>query len=315
MKRKTIITVFGLILIVCFGCEQKHETKNREGYVDVTGGKIWYQITGQGDKTPILMIHGGPGYPSYYLNALKPLGKDRKVILFDQLGCGRSDIISDTTLMTVDNYVEQTQQLLKALKIKNVHIYGHSWGTMLGVDYYLKYPQGIKSLILASPCLNTQLWQSDSDTLISMLPDSTQNILRNNIKGIPQDSIMLTQAVNDFFEAFYFRKQPPSVDLDSTLSQVGWNVYNHMWGTNEFFVEGTLKNYDKTDHLRDIKIPTMYIAGEYDPARPSTLKYYQSLTPNSVVSVTKNAGHVTMNDNPEEDIAAITSFLNSIEIK
>lgn len=312
MNPAKLMALLGLVLFLLMGCSQKHEIKNGEGYVDVTGGKIWYRITGQGDKTPVLMLHGGPGYPSHYLNALKPLGKDRKVITFDQLGCGRSDLISDTTLMTIDNYVEQTHQLLTALQITEVHLYGHSWGTMLGVDYYLKHPKGIKSLILASPCLNSQLWQSDSESLISLLPDSTQTILRNNIKGIPQDSVKLTEAVNTFFGAYYFRKQP-SADLDSAMSQVGWNVYNYMWGTNEFFVLGTLKNYDRTGNLGEIKVPTLYIGGEYDPARPGTLEYYQGLTPNSTVAVIPNAGHITMNDNPEEDIKVISDFLGSVE--
>jgi len=155
-------------------CNKQNEIKNGEGFVDVKGGKIWYRVTGQGRQTPILMLHGGPGTPSYYLNPLSPLGKDRKVITFDQLGCGRSDAISDTTLMTIDNFVDQVNTLLSALQIGKVHLYGHSWGTMLGVDYYLKYPQKIKSLILASPCLSVHMWVRDADSLISTLPDSVQ---------------------------------------------------------------------------------------------------------------------------------------------
>ena len=142
----TNLTVLGLVLVLFTSCDKQNEIKNGEGYVDVTGGKIWYRVTGQGSQTPILMLHGGPGTPSYYLNPLSSLGKDRKVITFDQLGCGRSDAITDTTLMTIDNFVEQVNTLLTALQIDKVHLYGHSWGTMLGVDYYLKYPQKDKKL-------------------------------------------------------------------------------------------------------------------------------------------------------------------------
>jgi proline iminopeptidase len=315
MKSMLLLTVGLMVFTSCQQQQGQNEIKNGEGFVEVTGGKIWYRVTGQGDKTPILMLHGGPGYPSQYLNPLKVLGKDRKIITFDQLGCGRSDKISDTTLMTVDNFVDQVNKLATALNVNDFYLYGHSWGTMLGVDYYLKYPQKVKALILASPCLVSDIWESDSDSLIAKLPDSLQVVLRNNIKGISQDSTTLANAVAVYWSQYYTRISPTSADFDSTASQVGWNVYQYMWGDNDFFASGTLKNYDRSKDLPSIKVPTLYIGGEFDPARPRTLKYYQSLTPNSEVAVVKNAGHVTMHDNAEDNIKAIAGFLETVEKK
>ena len=240
----TNLPVLGLVLVLFTSCGT--HVKNGEGFVNVTGGKIWYRVTGHGSKTPILMLHGGPGTPSYYLNPLRPLGEDRKVITFDQLGCGRSDAITDTTLMTIDTFVEHVHTLLSTLQIDKVHLYGHSWGTMLGVDYYLKYPQKIKSLILASPCLNADMWVSDADSLISTLPDSVQTILHNSINGVSRDSAVLANAVMVYSNSFYTRKTPISADMDSANAETGWDVYNYMWGPNEFFALGTLKNYDST---------------------------------------------------------------------
>ncbi|MBL7876620.1 MAG: proline iminopeptidase-family hydrolase [Cyclobacteriaceae bacterium] len=307
------ITLLLVSMVILISCSKEKELTNGEGYVEVTGGKIWYRVYGQGNKTPILLLHGGPGYPSYYLNALSSLGKDRKIITFDQLGCGRSDAITDTTIMTIENFVEQTNKLLNSLGVQEFHLYGHSWGTMLGADYYLKYPNGVKSIIFASPCLSIDRWTIDSDSLISMLPDSTQIVLRNNIKGISQDSVKLTNAINSYWSTFYTRKLPTSPGFDSTVAHVGWNVYNYMWGPNDFYAIGTLKNYDRTKELSSIKVPTLYIAGDYDPARPNALRYYQSLTPNSKVEIIKNAGHVTMDDNNSDYLKALTDFLDSIE--
>lgn len=302
-------------LLILTSCDKQKELTNGEGFVEVTGGKIWYRVSGQGDKTPILLLHGGPGYPSYYFNPLMELGKERRIITFDQLGCGRSDRITDTTLMTVDSYVEQTRKLLNHLGVKEFYLYGHSWGTMLGTDYYLKYKDGIKGLILASPCLSSRLWVADADTLISTLPDSTATTLRNEINGQSQDSVQLMKAIGTYFNNFYTRKQPTSADLDSAGSQMGMNVYQYMWGSSEFFVLGTLKNYDRTNDLKTINVPTLYITGEFDAARPNTVKYYQSLTPNSRLTVIRNAGHMTMHDNPTEDIKAISDFLNELDNK
>jgi proline iminopeptidase len=312
---QTNLILLGLVLflVLLTRCDKQKEIKNGVGYLDVKGGKIWYRVTGQGTQTPILMLHGGPGTPSYYLNPLSALAKDRRVITFDQLGCGRSDAITDTTLMTIDNFVEQINTLLSALQLDKVHLYGHSWGTMLGVDYYLKYPQKIKSLILASPCLSADMWVSDADSLISTLPDDVQIILHNNINGVPQDSAVLARAVNVYSDSFYTRKTPVSADIDSANSRTGWNVYNYMWGSNEFFALGTLKNYERTKALPSINVPTLYTCGDFDSATPKTLRYYQSLTPNSKLVVLKNAGHYTMHDNPKDNIRAISDFLDSIE--
>src|SRR5579872_5440507 len=104
MKKNPI--VYLLILSLSFGCNKRNELAEGQGYLDVDGGKIWYRVVGTGNKTPILLLHGGPGVPSYYLKPMSALGTDRKVIFFDQLGCGKSDHITDTTLMTVDHYVE-----------------------------------------------------------------------------------------------------------------------------------------------------------------------------------------------------------------
>lgn len=315
MNQIRSITAIGLILILSISCETRKKLNPGEGSVQVNGGKVWYKVVGEGDKTPLLMLHGGPAYPSYYFNPLEILGNERPLIIFDQLGCGRSDRISDTTLMTVDNYIEQVKTLLTELNVEEFYLYGHSWGTMLGTDYYLKYKDGIKGLILASPCLSTSLWISDADTLITALPDSIQLVLRNSINNIQQDSATLMAAIGSYFNNFYTRKQPISADIDSAHSQMGMNVYQYMWGTSEFSATGTLKNYDRTNDLNKISVSTLYLTGEFDAARPKTVKYYQSLTPNSRLVIIKNAGHMTMHDNAEEDVKAISEFLHELDEK
>jgi proline iminopeptidase len=313
MKRIVQIIATGLIIVLALSCKTNVNLKTGEGFINVKGGKIWYCVKGEGSEIPIIMLHGGPGYPSYYLNPLMVLSEERPVIAFDQLGCGRSDRITDTTLMTVDSYIEQLKQLLSALKIKEYYLYGHSWGTMLGIDYYLKYPKGVKALILASPCINITLWMKDADTLISMLPDSMQFFIKQNMKNVNPDSAKMNAALDYYYNSYYTRKQPLSADIDSAHAQSGDNVYEYMWGKEEFFVSGTLRDYNRTGDLNKIKVPTLYITGEFDAARPNTVKYYQSLTPNSKFIVIKNAGHQTMHDNPKENIEAIRTFIHELE--
>lgn len=302
---------FFLVITLVISCQSKKSLTPQEGYIEVTGGKVWYKIVGEGDQTPIILLHGGPGIPSYYLNPLADLSKDRPVVFYDQLGCGRSSQQMDTTLMTVGSYVEQLEQLRIALGINEFYLYGSSWGTMLGVDYYLKYPQAVKAMILSSPCLSAKMWSADADTLIATLPDSIQQSIKTSVRDADFNTQEYLRAVTVYYESFVSRTHTP--DIDSAITRMSKPVYEYMWGPSEFTALGTLKGYDRTNRLHEIKVPTLFIAGEFDEARPSTVKYYQSLVPKSSFELMKNAGHLTMQDNPQQDIQAISTFLNKLE--
>ncbi len=289
--------------------------KPSEGFIQVKGGRVWYKIVGEGNKTPILILHGGPGVPSYYLKPLAALSNERPVIFYDQLGCGRSDKIMDTSLLTIDNFVEELQTVKEALQLNDFYLLGQSWGTMLGVDYYLKHPEGIKALILSSPALSIPMWLKDADTLISTLSDSVQSAIRVNERDKTYDSPTYKLAMQIYYQLFVARKLPWSPDIDSSFAQMGVNVYNYMGGPSEFTMTGPLKDYDRTDRLKEIKVPTLFITGEFDEARPSTVKYYQSLVQGSKFELIEDAAHMTMQDNPEQNIKVIRSFLKDVEEK
>ena len=302
-----------LLAMLMFNCQSNTKLIPGESYAAVTGGKVWYQIVGDGDKTPLLLLHGGPGFPSYYLNPMEALSKDRPVIFLDQLGCGRSDRVVDSTLMTVENFVEQLEQFRAALGLKEFYLYGHSWGTMLGVDYYLKYPDRVKALILASPALSVSKWTEDAETLITTLPDSIQSAIKINVENGTYDSPEYQQAVTVFYQNFVAKKLPWDATIDSTFANANMNIYNYMWGPSEFTATGTLKDYERGDKLSEIKVPTLFVCGEYDEARPETVQYYQSLVPNSRFTMIEDAAHITTHDNPDQNNQAIDNFLREIE--
>jgi len=299
-----------LLLVAIHGFTQLYP---HEGFVDVKGGKVWYRIMGSGNKTPLLLLHGGPGSTSYYLSPLKSIAKDRPVIFFDQLGCGRSTHITDTSLMTMDNYVEQIETLKNKLGLKEYYLYGHSWGTMLGIDYYLKHPQGIKAIIFGSPLFSTDLWIKDADTLIMSLPDSIQQVINLSKKNNNYSSLEYQKAIHAYSENFTRRTNHYPADVDSTSKTFGDNVYQYMWGPSEFEATGTLKYYNRMADLHKINIPVLLTAGEYDEARPSTVKYYESLIPNAKFVFIRGAGHITMMDNAEDNNKAIVDFLNKMD--
>jgi proline-specific peptidase len=283
------------------------------GHVKVPGGSVWYQVVGDGPGTPLLVLHGGPGVPSYYLKPLAALGKDRPVIFYDQLGCGRSPAPDDTTLWTMPRFVAELAAVREALGLKQVHVLGHSWGTMLAVDYMLTRPSGVRSLVLSSPALSIGRWIADADTLLGTLPDSVRQVIVNNERNGTTDSPEYQAAMGVYYERYLSRRQPWSADIDSSLSQIGMSVYGYMEGPSEFTITGTLKGYERADRLGELELPVLFTVGRYDEARPATVRYYQSLVPGSKLVLFENSGHLTMQDEPEAYVQAVGEFLNRVD--
>ncbi len=313
---KLFISLFTFIIIsLCTGCKSVPQIKAGEGYVNVKGGKIWYRILGEGKQTPILMLHGGPGGTSKSFYQFASLGQDRPVIIFDQLGSGQSDYHTDTTLLKVENFVEQVQALKTSLGLKEFYLHGHSWGTALALEYYLKYPKGIKAMIFNSPYFSTSVWKADADTLISTLPDSIQLAIKTGEKNHDFESPQYKNANEVFSKNFGVRKTRLTSELDTSTSKGNKFIYNYMWGPTEFTATGTLINYNRVQSLKTIKVPTLFITGEFDEARPATVKYFQSLVPNAKYVMIEGAGHGTMHDNKSQNISAIKTFLAEIDLK
>ena len=309
-----------LLIVISFStlflfqsCERQKELVEGQGFINVDGGKIWYNVVGTGTNTPMLLLHGGPGVPSYYLKPMSALGSDRKIIFFDQLGCGKSDHITDTTLMTVDHYVEEVAKVVQHFGLKEYYLFGQSWGTMLGTEYFLKYPEGIKAMILSSPAVSIPRWLKDADSLISTLPDSIQQAIRTNEKSRNYNAPEYKKGVQVFYENFVARKLPWSADIDSCFMEIG-KQYEYMNGPSEFTIVGALKTFDRTDRLHELNVPTLFITGEYDEAVPSTVKYYQSLVPGASLEIIHGAGHLTMQDSPDQSNKVVRDFLNRIEM-
>jgi proline iminopeptidase len=215
--------------------------------------------------------------------------------------------------MTIEKNVEQLEQVRKALKLDQFYLYGHSWGTMLAMDYYLKYPKGIQALIFASPLFSTQIWTKDADTLILKLPKEHQLAIRESEKQKNYASESYQNAVRTYYKAYLRRSEQRKSQKDSSDLFFGEKVYEFMWGPSEFKATGNLLNYDRIMDLPKIKVPTLLTAGEFDEARPNSVKYFQSLIPGAKFHLIPNAAHVTMDDNVKENNQVLRNFLRQMD--
>src|SRR5260221_4209911 len=218
------------------------KTREKEGYVPVDGYRVWYRSVGggEGEHTPLLILHGGPGVPHDYLENLEALASDtQRVIFYDQLGCGRSDQPADTSLWRVERFVEELATVRRELGLDSVHILGQSWGGMLAIEYALTQPQGLASLILASTLSSMPMWIAEANRLRNELPPEVQaTLLRHETAGTTDDP-EYQQAMMVFYERHVIRVVPMPDQVKRALDQVG-QVYYTMNGPSEFHVTGEI---------------------------------------------------------------------------
>ena len=301
--------------IVCFAFLLAwSEPVSKEGFIQVPGGRVWYRIVGSGNATPLLIIHGGPGMPSDYLRPLELLSDERPVIFYDQLGCGKSDRPKDPSLWREDRFVEELATVRKALGLNNdVHILAHSWGTMLMMDYLKTKPRGIDSLILAGPAINVQRWLADANQYRKQLPADVQATLKKHEDAGTTDSLEYQDAVMVYYQQHLCRLQPWPPEMESTMRNAGMDEYLAMWGPSEFYATGSLKNFDGTTELKKIKIPVLFLSGQYDEATPETTAYYHKLLPGSSMVILKGCSHIAMLEQPHEYRRVVREFLLKVE--
>lgn len=285
-----------------------------EGFVMVTGGPVWYQVTGTGDGMPLLALHGGPGSTSCGFAALDPLGSERPFIRYDQLGTGRSGRPADLSLWTVERFVEELHAVRRQLGLERLHLLGHSWGGSLAAAYVLeKGTEGIVSLTLSSPLLSTPLWLADANLLRAQLPEEVQRTLSAHETAGTTDSEEYEAAAEVFYERHvYGGEKPPEAEA---CAGAPWNpvIYEHMWGPTEFYATGSLLDFDVTGRLHEIDIPVLFLTGEFDEARPETVAGFQRLIDGARFEVIADAGHATLSKQPERYRTLLEAFLDSAE--
>lgn len=316
--RKIQLLCAGMVALAIAGLAgcQTRQPAPREGFVQVPGGRVWYRIVGSGPKTPLLVLHGGPGASSLYLRPLEALADERPVIFYDQLGGGRSDRPTDSTLWTTDRFVEELARVRAALGLKEVHIFGHSWGTILAAEYmFTRHPTGVRSLILAGPVMSAKRWAQDADSLRATLPDSIQQVLSKNERAGTFGSPEYQSAMMVYYRRFLERRDPWTAETDTVFAQLNPQIYSYMQGPSEFTITGTLKGYDRTPDLGKIQVPTLFMGGEFDEAPPATIEYYHEITPGSEMLVIPGAAHFTTQDKPEDTVAGVRAFLHRHEGK
>ena len=283
------------------------------GFIDVPGGRVWFRSVGDGEGFPLLCLHGGPGFPHDYLEELEGLGDRRRVVFYDQLGCGKSDRPDDMTLWEIDRFVEELAVVRDALGLERLHLFGSSWGGMLALQYVLDRRPRLESLVLASSPASSRRWTADCTRLLEAFPATMRETIRRHEAHGFTGCLEYSAALLPYYKRHVCRLDPWPDAFERSYEGVNNTIYEYMAGPSEFAIVGTLRDWDVAGRLGEIEVPTLITCGEHDELSPAHAKEMQARMARAELEVFPDASHVTMAEVPEAYRARLNEFFDRVE--
>lgn len=292
-----------------------HELIEQQGKIAVPGGNVWYGIAGSlgQRRTPLLVLHGGPGMNHGYLLPLTDLADDRPVIFYDQLDAGASDRVNDPANWTIARFLQEIDAVRTALGLREVVVFGNSWGGTLAAAYGATLPDGLLGLVLSSPLINTETWLADNAAYRQAFAPEVQAMMSAcEAEGRTEDPAYL-DAVDMFYRRHLCRADPWPDHLERSLDDMNLTCYAGMWGPNEFTCTGVLAGYDASDDLPRISVPTLFTCGAFDEATPVSTQAFSDRVPRAKFEVFSASSHMAFIEERTAYIETIRQFLQTFD--
>jgi proline iminopeptidase len=284
-----------------------------EGYVDVDDGRVWYESAGSGDRT-LLLLHGGPGGNSEDLKPFLELADlGFRVVRYDQLGSWRSDKPNDPNLWRVPRFVSEVERVRQALDLGRLHLLGQSWGAFLAIEYALHHGEHLRSLILASGAASTRECVAGMNAWRAELPPEIRESMRRHEAAEEYDQLEYLEALKVLYQRHFCRVDPYPEPLAEAMKHMAAPVYTTMWGPNEFTCTGNLQEWDRTDRLQEITVPTLITAGEFDEVHPSCARTLHAGIASSRLEIFEDCSHHAELEEPERYREILLGFLNHVD--
>ncbi|PNP39874.1 hypothetical protein TGAMA5MH_08139 [Trichoderma gamsii] len=285
--------------------------------------ETWYRVVGklQPNSTPLVLLHGGPGFPSIIFGDVfdkYAAQSGNPVILYDQVGCGKSTHFQqtrlDTSLWTPKLFVAELENLLKELGVTTFDLYGHSWGALLAAQVAITeapFVGHLRRLILASGLSCSSLWEKAQRTLLKQMPQSVQDAIEKGEREKDYQSEAYQNAIGQYYNRHVCRTSPWPDALNDAFAEAGKDdtVYFTMWGPSEVTVTGNLKDYDLRPQLNKIKVPTLLINGEYDEATDEVMRPFFTNIEKVKWVVMNDVGHIGYLEQPDKYVSIVADFL------
>jgi proline iminopeptidase len=331
--------LFLLSIIILSSCNNQNKTTEVAAADDLykevqTGGvkiipietpkgkfNIWTKSIGNNPKIKLLLLNGGPGATHEYFECFESflLPEGFEIIYYDQLGCGLSDNPKDTTMWDLGRFVEEVEQVRKALNLNkdNFYLLGHSWGGILAMQYALKYQDNLKGLIISNMMMSCPAYGKYAQEVLA--PQFDPKVL---------DTIRQIEAKSDFQNPKYMELLMPHFyakhicrlplaewpePMTRSFNKMNQSLYVTMQGPSEFGIGGNLINWDVTKELPKIKTPTLTIGGTHDTMDPEHMKWVSTQVQNGRSITCPNGSHLSMYDDQKNYFPGLIQFIKDVD--
>lgn len=279
------------------------------GYVTSQAGELYYERHGGADATPLVCVHGGPGFTGYYLEPLTALASDLPVVLYDQAGCGRARREGGRKSVSIDAFVDELEALREALGVESMRLLGHSFGGLIIGEYALRFPTRASSLVFSCVSIDIPRWIADGERLLGKLSLLQKMILREGARTGAVHSPEYMAALQAYYKKHVYGSAEGDPRLERAARESDSKTYEIVWGTNELLVNGLVKDYSLSPRLSEIACPTLFMCGRFDEATPEAHEHFASCVSGSHVAVFEKSAHHPHISETESVLKVLRDFL------
>lgn len=341
MRKTSLIAAFAalILLFCCIACKENNSDNTLKTYLTSTetglktGGikiipietpkgkfNVWTKRIGNNPKIKLLLLNGGPGGTHECFESFESFlpAEGIEFIYYDQLGCGNSDNPKDTAMWDLPRYVEEVEQVRKALNLDkdNFYLLGHSWGGILAMQYALKYQQNIKGLIISNMMSSCPQYGKYADEVLAkqMPPEVLAEIRAIEAKKDFANPRYMELLVPNFYEKHILR-MPAAMwpdPINRMFAKLNQSLYVTMQGPSEFGISGKLEKWDVTGQLKTLSVPTLVVGAQHDTMDPEHMKWMSKEVQNGSFLYCANGSHCAYWDDQEVYMAGLIAFLKGV---
>lgn len=345
---KNLIFLFVLIATLV-GCSEEQSTSTNDNdlatdnYLDysafddqLSGGvkmipiqtsagtfKVWTKRVGNNPKMKVLLLHGGPGLTHEYFECFDAYfpAAGIEYYYYDQLESAYSDQPNDSTLWHVDRFVEEVEQVRKALGLHqdNFYLLGSSWGGILCMEYALKYQDNLKGLIISNMMSSIPAYNKYAQEVLA--PQLPAEVLQE-VKALEAKGEFDNPRYGELLFEHYYTEHVLRLPLEQwpnpvnrAFDHINTGLYVAMQGPSEFGIVGNakLKTWDRSEDLPKITVPTLMIGGAYDTMDPEYMKWMSTAVQNGQYLHCPKGSHLAMYDDQQTYFEGVIQFINAVD--
>jgi proline iminopeptidase len=286
--------------------------------------KVWTKRFGNNPRIKILLLHGGPATGHEYMECFESFFPKEgfEFYEYDQLGAPYSDQPEDTSLWTTERYVEEVEQVRKAIGADstNFYILGNSWGGILAMEYALKYQQNLKAMIVADMVASCPDYNKYAQDVLAkqMDPKVLQEIrdieARKDFSNPRYEKLLMP----NFYQQHFCRLKDwpePVTRAFTHQTKVSRHIYVIMQGPSEFGLSGRLLNWNVKDRLKELRIPTLMVGAKYDTMDPKAMEEQSKMVQHGSYLYCPNGSHLCMWDDQKVFMDGVIKFIKDVDAK